>query len=124
MPVGEGMAARVGREDAADGAAESDTAAPNRGFSFSFRLAVSELDGPPTSVYKFVCCKGRCPGAPSSVGPPAADGYTRLLFDTIADPFDMHNLMRSLPHVAEALRMELPTEHGFNCSAPEAVART
>ena len=83
---------------------------------FSFRLAVSELDGPPISTYKFVCCKGKCPGAPSSVGPPGVDGYTRLLFDTIKDPFDMYDLSRKLPHVAEALRKELPIEHGFNCS--------
>ena len=84
---------------------------------FSFRLAVSEMNGPPASTYKFVCCKGRCPGAPKYVGRPGAGGYTRLLFDTIADPFDMHDLSKKLPHVAEALRKELPVVHGFNCSA-------
>ena len=85
---------------------------------FSFRLAVSEMNGPPLSTYKFVCCKGRCPGAPSSVGRPGADGYTRLLFDTVADPFDMHDLKLRLPHVAEALRKELPVVHGFECAKP------
>ena len=90
---------------------------------FSFRLAVSELAGPPVSTYKFVCCKGKCPGAPSWVGRPGRDGYTRLLFDTIADPFDMHDLMSSLPHVAESLRRALPVEHGFNCSSVQASAR-
>eukprot|EP00944_MAST-04C_sp_MAST-4C-sp1_P001956 g1956.t1 len=84
---------------------------------WSFRLVVSEVDGPPKSTYKFVCCKRKCPGAPSSVGPPSADGYTRLLFDTVTDPFDMHDLKDKLPHVAEALRRELPVMHGFNCSA-------
>ena len=74
---------------------------------WSFRLVVSEVDGPPKSTYKFVCCKRKCPGAPSSVSPPSADGYTRLLFDTVADPFDMHDLKDKLLHVAEALRREL-----------------
>ena len=101
-------------EEIKDGIDSKDGAAAR---AFSFRLAVSELDGPPISTYKFVCCKGRCPGAPSPVGRPGTDGYTRLLFDTIADPFDMHDLMHRLPHVAEALRSELPVEHGFNCSS-------
>ncbi len=87
------------------------------GRDFSFRLVVSEQNGPPVSTYKFVCCKGACPGAPSNVAGPDADGYTRLLFDTVADPFDMHNLAPKLPHVAETLRRELPTMHEFNCSS-------
>ena len=84
---------------------------------FSFRLVVSEMSGPPVSTYKFICCRGRCPGAPSNVGRPGADGYTRLLYDTVADPFDMHDLSEKLPHIAEALRKELPVIHGFNCSS-------
>uniref|UniRef100_A0A7S4M1C3 Sulfatase N-terminal domain-containing protein n=1 Tax=Prymnesium polylepis TaxID=72548 RepID=A0A7S4M1C3_9EUKA len=81
--------------------------------TYNFRLAVAEFDGTP---YKFVCCKGRCPGAPSPVGKPDADGYTRLLYDTAADPFDMHDVKAKLPHVAEKLRAALPVEHGFKCS--------
>jgi hypothetical protein len=91
------------------------------GNDFSFRLVVSERSGPPSSTYKFICCKGACPGAPSNVPPPGADGYTRLLFDVVADPFDMHNLALELPHVAEDLRRQLPVVHGFNC-APLALA--
>ena len=82
---------------------------------FNFRLAVAELEGPPLSTYKFVCCQGACPGAPTPVGPPGVDNYTRLLFDTLADPFDMIDLKTRLPHVAETLRAALPTEHGFSC---------
>lgn len=81
--------------------------------TYNFRLAVAEFDGTP---YKFVCCKGRCPGSPSPVGKPDADGYTRLLYDTAADPFDMHDVKAKLPHVAEKLRAALPVEHGFKCS--------
>ena len=84
---------------------------------WSFRLVVSEFNGPPMSTYKFICCKGKCPGAPKYVGRPDKDGYTKLLFDTVADPFDMHDLKLKLPQVAEALRRELPVIHGFNCSS-------
>ena len=91
----------------------ADTAADDEAVTFNFRLAVAEFDGTP---YKFVCCKGRCPGAPSTVGKPGADGYTRLLYDTVGDPFDMHDVKAKLPHVAEKLRAALPVEHGFNCS--------
>ena len=80
---------------------------------FNFRLAVAELEGGP---HKFVCCQGRCPGSPSTASAPDADGYTRMLFNTAADPFDMHDLKSALPHVAEKLRAALPVEHGFNCS--------
>ena len=82
-------------------------------------MAVAEFDGTP---FKFVCCKGRCLGAlspvdkPVAVGKPDADGYTRLLYDTAADPFDMHDVKAKLPHVAEKLRAALPVEHGFKCS--------
>lgn len=93
---------------------EGDDIIENRR-EWSFRVAVSEMDGPPLSTYKFVCCKGKCPGSPSYVRRPDNSGYTKLLFDTVADPFDMHDLKDKLPHVAEALRKELPVEHGFNC---------
>jgi len=95
--------------------ADPDT---EQGVTFNFRLAVAQLEGKP---YKYVCCKGHCPGQPSNVPPPDDDGYTRLLFDTADDPFDMADLKRKRPHVAETLRAALPVEHGFNCSrAPHA----
>ena len=89
--------------------------------SFSWRVAVAEHPGPPHSTYKLVCCKGRCPGTPSAAAhlPPDADGYTRLLYDTIADPFDMTDRRAALPHVAAALQAELPVvpgAAGFDCS--------
>ena len=105
-------AAEIG-EIAVEEADEDDEASEGK---FNFRLAVAEMDGPPRSTFKFVCCQGKCPGAPSTVGQPGADGYTRLLYDTVADPFDMTDLKHALPHVAEALRRELPVMHGFNCS--------
>ena len=63
--------------------------------SFSWRVAVAEHAGPPRSTYKLVCCKGRCPGTPSAAAHvrPDADGYTRLLYDIIADPFELNDSM-------------------------------
>ena len=87
------------------------------GSSFNFRLAMAQIDGVP---YKYVCCQGKCPGSPSTAGKPDADGYTRLLFDTAADPFDMVDLKAKLPKVAETLRKELPVVHGFHCAKPAA----
>ena len=82
---------------------------------YSWRAAVKG-DEKTGAIYKFVCCKGTCPGAPSKVGDPDADGYTRLLYDTAADPVDMHDLRNTLPHVAAALQAELPQRHGFDCN--------
>ena len=83
---------------------------------FSFRLVVAEKDGPPFSTYKFICCKGACPGAPSNAPPPGPDGYTRLPAWMWLQIPDMHNLALKLPHVAEDLRRQLPVVHGFNCT--------
>ncbi|KAJ1455338.1 alkaline-phosphatase-like protein [Pelagophyceae sp. CCMP2097] len=81
---------------------------------FDFRVVVAQLGG---SVFKLVCCAGSCPGAPSNAPGPDADGYTRLLFDTVADPWDLQDLFFDRPDVAEQLRLQLPTDHGFNCPA-------
>mmetsp|Transcript_18209 Transcript_18209/g.54136 ORF Transcript_18209/g.54136 Transcript_18209/m.54136 type:complete len:517 (+) Transcript_18209:253-1803(+) len=83
--------------------------------TWSFRLAVARTNG---TVFKYVCCVGACPGSPSTASPADADGYTRLLFDTVNDPFDMHDVKAAYPDVAEALRRELPVVHGFECGAP------
>ena len=82
--------------------------------AFDFRLAVARFA---EGTFKFVCCAGACPYAPSTVSPPDADGYTRLLFDTVADPYDMRDVKAAFPAVAEALRRTLPVRHGFDCAA-------
>ena len=82
--------------------------------AFDFRLAVASVDNEGT--FKYVCCVGACPGSPSTAPPPDADGYTRLLFDTVADPFDMRDVKADHPDVAERLRAALPAAHGFNCT--------
>ena len=87
------------------------------GQGFDFRLVVARKEGWP-STFKYVCCAGRCPGAPSTVSPPDSDRYTRLLYDTLNDPFDMRDVKLQHPHIAEELRAQLPTDNGFSCKAP------
>jgi hypothetical protein len=81
---------------------------------FSWRTAT--LERPGGHIYKLVCCKGKCPSAPSNVGPPDADGYTRLLYDTAADPYDMHDIREEKPDVVAQLQESLPRTHGFDCT--------
>ena len=99
-----GADGKVGDADAAAAAA----AALANGSAFQFRLAVSMVGGVP---YKFVCCRGACPGAPSTVSGPGADGYTRLLFDTASDPYDMVDLKWDLPEVLNP--SIVPSQQGF-----------
>ena len=82
---------------------------------FDFRVAVARLAGWP-STFKFVCCRGPCPGAPSTAPPVDADGYQRLLYDTVADPFDMRDVKANHPRIAEELRRRLPAANGFACA--------
>lgn len=87
---------------------------------FSWRAAVMG-DAASGAIYKYVCCKGECPDAPSIVDKPDADGYTRVLFDTASDPYDMVDLKHELPHVAAKLQEALPRRHGFDCTGGEVV---
>ena len=81
---------------------------------YSWRTAAIERPG--GHIYKFVCCKGKCPSAPSNVGPPDADGYTRLLYDTTADPSDMNDIRLDKPDVVDKLQRALPRHHDFDCT--------
>jgi len=89
--------------------------------TFDFRLVVAANDSWP-STFKFVCCAGKCPGSPSTVSPVDEDGYTRLLYDTVNDPFDMIDLKAKHPDIAEQLRQQLPVANGFDCRALSATA--
>jgi len=60
------------------------------------------------STYKLICCKGACPGAPKSASPVSAQGLNILLYDTIADPFDMIPLEEDLPSIVEEMMPLLP----------------
>jgi hypothetical protein len=64
-----------------------------------------------STILKFICCKGKCNGEPSNVGAPV-EGYTQLLYNTVADPFDMHPLTEKPQYAGEIahLRSLLPTD--------------
>ena len=142
-PVPAGMTSRSLRGLLEAGALPEVLAARNRTFvhsglhmrqilteNMSFRVVV----GPPgphgqqlwNSSYKLVCCFGECPGLPSPIRDAPnrgvdADGWMRLLYDTVNDPFDMFDLKLRLPDIAETLRRALPVANGFDCPAQPTV---
>ena len=64
---------------------------------------------------KFICCKGACKGAPASATPiDRATGYQEILYNTTADPFDLHPLNDKLPAAVTRLRPLLPAS--FKCA--------
>ena len=76
---------------------------------YSWRMVVQEHN---QTQFKFVCCKGRCPNAPSNVGKPQS-GWTQLLYDIENDQFDMHELSAQQPDVVRAMKELLPAS--FKC---------
>lgn len=63
------------------------------------------------SSYKLICCKGACPEAPKSASSVSDKGWNILLYDTIADPFDMIPLEETFPSIVEEIIPLLP--HGW-----------
>jgi len=61
---------------------------------------------------------GTCNGSPSNVPAPSG-GYTQLLYNTVADPFDMHPLTADAAYASEVvhLRSLLPTSE-WTCGVP------
>lgn len=87
-------------------------ASSNRGSIASgltkWRLVVEQHN---SSWFKFICCQGKCKGAPSSA-PDVVSGH-QLLYDVQSDPFDMHDLSLEYPEVVAKMRQHLPDS--FNC---------
>lgn len=75
---------------------------------YNWRMVVKQYNE--STTLKFICCIGVCKGAPSNVGPPV-DGWSQLLYNTVADPFDMNNLAADFPEEVSELRALLPTVH-------------
>ena len=72
------------------------SAAPSRSHVSSglaiFRLVIKDFPETKES-FKFVCCNGTCPGAPSTVpAKPSGDGFTRILYELNSDINDLHPL--------------------------------
>ena len=82
-------------------------AAPREGGAhYSWRMVVEADTG-----LKFVCCRGACPGAPSNAPPVDAHGFTQILYDTVADPFDTVPIS-DRPEAVARLREQLPESFG------------
>jgi hypothetical protein len=80
----------------------------------NFRMVVAEAGG---VVYKYICCDGACPGAPSTAPGPSAPGApVEMLVDVSADPYDMRDLAPTLKDVAAKLRALLPPAFAALCS--------
>lgn len=74
----------------------------------NFRMVVKELNG---TSYKYICCHGPCPNAPSTAPKPStANAYVQMLIDVAADPFDMKDLSNERPEVVSALLPHLVQE--------------
>ena len=93
----------------------------------NFRLVVKQMqdgeDGAKgtssTKQFKYICCKGPCPNAPSTAPTPAKgkSGYVEMLIDIIADPYDMHDLAPTKPDIVKQLRALLPPDYASGCGA-------
>jgi hypothetical protein len=65
-----------------------------------------------TTGLKLVCCRGRCPGAPSTIPPlNQTTGYQQVLLNMSQDRYDMHPIQDEV--AAARLRARLPK--GFRC---------
>lgn len=58
--------------------------------------------------YKLVCCKGDCDGRSAAAVPTIEGDFHLLLFDTVADPFDLVNKAAETPGVLNEMRGMLP----------------
>jgi arylsulfatase A-like enzyme len=78
----------------------------------NFRLVVQQMsDG---KSYKLVCCKGACPGPPSTIHKQNKRGYTSSLTCVEDDPYDMHPIRNA---TAEALLVPLlPPDFAKGCA--------
>jgi hypothetical protein len=73
---------------------------------YDWRMVVKEVDG---NAMKFICCKGICNGQPDNV-PPPVNGWTQVLYNVDADPFDEHPVTNKT--LASELRELLPESFG------------
>lgn len=86
---------------------------PDNG-GYNWRMVVKQYNA--TTVFKYVCCKGACPGAPTPT-PKPKNGYSKLLFNIVADRFDMHDVAGANPDVVAELEKLLPANPSFTCGA-------
>merc|ERR1712039_1167794 len=74
----------------------------------NWRMAVQQHEG---MWFKFICCYGKCKGAPSTV-PGVVNGWTQALYDFESDRFEMEDVSAQYPDVVETMRGKLPVSFG------------
>eukprot|EP00948_MAST-09A_sp_MAST-9A-sp1_P003640 g3640.t1 len=77
---------------------------------YSWRMVVES-----GSNLKLVCCKGKCPGSPGTIPSVRKSGFTIALYDTNADPFDMHPLNANDQHMDDVERLMKFLPSSFGC---------
>ena len=86
-------------------------------YNVNWRMVIKAYNA--TTILKFICCKGECNGEPSNVLPPQ-NGDTQLLYNIVANPFDMKPLQADPRYAGtiDKLRGLLPTNQ-FTCGASD-----
>ena len=87
----------------------------------NFRLVVQrDSDG---TQYKYICCQGPCPNAPSTApAPRSKDAFVEMLIDIVNDPFDMRDLAPTKRDVVKRMRALLPPAYAAGCANADADA--
>lgn len=70
--------------------AEGNALTVEHGHGYNWRLVITHNE---TTILKFICCKGRCNGSPSTAPGPNSRGWTQLLYNVLEDEFDMHGMI-------------------------------
>ena len=82
----------------------------------NFRLVV-QRDAASGTQYKYICCQGPCPNAPSTApAPRTPDAFVEMLIDVVSDPFDMHDLAPTKRDVVGRMRQLLPPAYAEGCA--------
>ena len=83
----------------------------------NFRLVVWE-DPTTQTQWKYICCLGECPFAPSTAPQPKQKGgYVEMLIDIVKDPYDMHDQAPKEREVVKKLQTLLPPAYAAGCTA-------
>ena len=127
-----GMTTRTLRPLLEGGIANASAAAAYRGFVSSglgnFRLVVQQhakVGGAVNEMtqYKYICCQGPCPNAPSTAPQPMGPhDFVEMLIDPVADPYDMKDLAPDAAYksIVAQMRALLPPDYAAGCTNAKA----
>ena len=82
----------------------------------NFRMVVWENPADQRQ-WKYICCKGKCPGSPSTAPTPKKiNGFVEMLIDIVKDPYDMNDVSMENQQIVHLLRTWLPDAYAKGCS--------